>query len=104
MELHLGVVVVVVQAEGLVGGQHVEQLPLALVHEQAVVFLQLLGAPHQRDVDVFDCSVAAQGSRQPSHTHYSNPVSREFALMRTNVNCVPEHDCLTFFVLHTDEM
>ena len=71
MELHLGVVVVVVQAEGLVGGQHVEQLPLPLVHEQAVVFLQLLGAPHQCDVDVFDCSVEAQATRQRSGIPYS---------------------------------
>ena len=35
--------------------------------------------------------------------HLFNPVSHDFVLMLTNVNlsnCVPEHDCPTFFMLH----
>lgn len=46
MELHLGVVVVVVHAEALVVGQDVQQLPLSLVHEDALVLPELLGASH----------------------------------------------------------
>ena len=55
MELHLSVVVVVVHAEDLVVGQDVQQLPLSLVHEDALVLAQLLRAPHQGDVDVINC-------------------------------------------------
>lgn len=55
MELHLCVVVVVVHAEDLVVGQDVEQLPLALVHEDPLVLPEFLRAPHQGDVDVVDC-------------------------------------------------
>lgn len=61
MELHLGVVVVVVHAEDLVFGQHVEQLPLSLVHEDALVLPELLGASHQRDVDVVNCGIEHSG-------------------------------------------
>lgn len=55
MELHLSVIVVVVDAEDLVVGEDVEQLPLSLVHEDALVVPELLGASHQRDVDVVNC-------------------------------------------------
>lgn len=54
MELHLGVVVIVVHTEALVFGQDVQQLPLSLVHEDALVLPELLGASHQRDVDVIN--------------------------------------------------
>lgn len=46
MELHLSVVVVVVHAEAIVVGQDVQQLPLSLVHEDALVLPELLGASH----------------------------------------------------------
>lgn len=39
MELHLGVIVIVVHTEDLVVGQYVEQLPLSLVHEDTLVLL-----------------------------------------------------------------
>lgn len=55
MELHLSVIVIIVHAEALVFGQYVEQLPLALVHEDALVLPELLGAPHQGDVNVINC-------------------------------------------------
>lgn len=55
MELHLCVIVVIVHTEALVFGQDVQQLPLALVHEDALVLPQLLGGPHQGDVNVVDC-------------------------------------------------
>lgn len=55
VELHLCVIVVIVHTEALVFGQDVQQLPLALVHEDALVLPQLLGAPHQGDVNVVDC-------------------------------------------------
>lgn len=54
MELHFSIVVVVVHAEDLVVGQYVEQLPLSLVHEDALVLPELLGASHQGDVDVIN--------------------------------------------------
>lgn len=55
MELHLGIIVVVVHTEDLVVGQYVQQLPLSLVHEDALVLPELLGASHQGDVDVVNC-------------------------------------------------
>lgn len=55
MELHLGVVVIVVHTEALVFGKDVQQLPLSLVHEDTLVLPELLGASHQRDVDVINC-------------------------------------------------
>lgn len=55
MELHLSVVVIIVHTEVIVVGQYVEQLPLSLVHEDALVLPELLGAPHQSDVDVINC-------------------------------------------------
>lgn len=55
MELHLRVVVVVVHAEDLVVGQDVQELPFSLVHEDALVISQLLGASHQSDIDVINC-------------------------------------------------
>lgn len=54
MELHLSVIVVVVHTEDLVVGQYVEQLPLSLVHEDALVLPELLGASHQGDVNVIN--------------------------------------------------
>lgn len=55
MELHLGIVVIVVNTEALVFGQDVQQLPLSLVHEDALVLPELFRASHQRDVDVINC-------------------------------------------------
>ena len=39
---------------------------------------------------------------RPTHIH-TNPVLRDFMLMLTKMNllnCVPQHDCPTFFVIH----
>lgn len=68
MELHLGVIVIIIHAEALVFGQYVEQLPLALVHEDALVLPELLGAPHQGDVNVINCrSNKMMGAVRNSH-------------------------------------
>lgn len=54
MELHLSIVVIIVQAEGLVTRQYMEQLPLSLVHEDALVLLELLWVSYQGDVNVIN--------------------------------------------------
>lgn len=54
MKLHLGVIVIIVHAENLVVWQYVEQLPLSLIHKDALVLLELLRASHQGDVDVIN--------------------------------------------------
>lgn len=54
MELHFSVILCVVHAEVLVLGQHMKQLPLALVHEDALVLTEILGVSHQGDVDVIN--------------------------------------------------
>lgn len=46
MELHFGIVVIVVHTEGLVFGQDVQQLPLSLVHEHRLVLFHFLRGPH----------------------------------------------------------
>lgn len=55
MELHLSIVVIIVHTEALVFGEDVQQLPLSLVHEDALVLPELLRASHQRDVNVINC-------------------------------------------------
>lgn len=57
MELHLSIVVIVVHTEDLVVGQYVEQLPLPLVHEDALVLPEFLGASHQGDVNVINYEI-----------------------------------------------
>lgn len=52
VELHLGVAVAALDAELLEAAEDVEQLPLALVHEDAPVELDQLRLPPQREVDV----------------------------------------------------
>ena len=54
MELHLSVIVIIVHTEDLVVGQNMEQLPFSLVHEDTLVFPELLGASHKGDVDVIN--------------------------------------------------
>lgn len=54
IELHLCVAVAALYTELLKLGQHPQQLPLALVHEDAPVELHLFGQAPQGDVDVLD--------------------------------------------------
>jgi len=54
VELNLGVAVAAVDAELLEVTEDIEQLPLALVHEDAAVELDQLRLPPQREVDVAD--------------------------------------------------
>lgn len=61
MKLHLSIIVVIVQAEALVLGQYMEQLPLPLVHEEALVFPELLGTSHQGDVDIINYKLKTSG-------------------------------------------
>lgn len=66
VELHLGVAVAAFDAELLEVAEHVQQLPLALVHEDAPVEFHQLRLPPQREVDVVDCKGGgdrAAGSR-----------------------------------------
>lgn len=52
IELHLSVAVTALDTELLEVGEDVEQLPLALVHEDTSVELDELRLPPQREVDV----------------------------------------------------
>lgn len=65
MELHLSVVIIIVHTKDLVVGENVEQLPLSLVHEDTLIFPELLRAPHQCDVDIIDY-VSKQNVRKRS--------------------------------------
>lgn len=54
MELHLSIIVIIVNTEYLVVGEYMEQLPLSLVHEDTLVLPELLGPSHQGDVNVIN--------------------------------------------------
>lgn len=65
VELHLGVAVAALDAELLEVAEHVEQLPLALVHEDAPVEFHQLRGPPEREVDVADWKRWGRSCRVP---------------------------------------
>lgn len=57
VELDFRVVILVVDAEGAVLGEDVQQLPLPLVHKDVFIEHHFLRRPDQGDVDVINCKV-----------------------------------------------